>query len=62
MTLRSLVKHLAPNVEVWMLKQGCTDPSTFKHLSGYEAQKEYIGSEVEVKDFRFDNNIIFITI
>lgn len=62
MTIRYLITKIAPSVEVWMMKDGCTDPSTFKHLTGYQAQKEYIGSTVEVKDFRFDNNILFITI
>ena len=62
MTLRSLVCKIAPDVTVFIMKAGCTDPSTFKRLSGYEAMKEYIGSNVEVKDFRFDSNILFITI
>lgn len=62
MTIRYLITKIAPSVEVWMMKDGCTDPSTFKHLTGYQAQKEYVGSTVEVKDFRFDNNILFITI
>lgn len=62
MTIRYLITKIAPSVEVWMMKDGCTDPSTFKHLTGFQAQKEYISSTVEVKDFRFDNNILFITI
>ena len=62
MTLRSLVCKIAPDVTVYIMKAGCTDPSTFKRLSGYEAMKEYIGSNVEVADFRFDSNILFITI
>lgn len=62
MTLRSLVSKIAPNVQIIIIKDGCTDPSTFKHMTGYEANREYIGSTAEVKDFRFDNNILIITI
>lgn len=62
MTLRSLVCKIASDITVFIMKEGCTDPSTFKRLSGYEALKEYIGSNVEVKDFRFDSNILFIII
>lgn len=62
MTLRSLVCKIAPDITVFIMKEGCTDPSTFKRLSGHEALKEYTGSNVEVKDFRFDSNILFITI
>lgn len=62
MTLRSLVSKIASDITVFIMKEGCTDPSTFKRLTGFEATKEYIGSNVEVKDFRFDSNILFITI
>lgn len=62
MTLRTLSKHFSPNVEVWIIKQGCTDPSTFKKMSGYEAHKEYSNCEAEVKDFNFDNNTVIIII
>ena len=62
MTLRHLICKTSPDVNVWILKDGCTDPSTFKRLSGYEAQKEYCSSNVEVKDFRIDNNTLIITI
>lgn len=63
MTLRYLMQKTAPDVQVIIMKDGCTDPSTFKMLSGYEAVKEYIGSNVEIKDFRFgNNNKLFITI
>lgn len=62
MTLRYLVAKVAQDVQVLIMKEGCTDLSTFKRLSGYEAMKEYINSNVEVKDFRYDSNILFITI
>ncbi len=62
MTLRYLVSKISPSVNVWLIKDGCTDPSTFKRLSGYEAQKQYIGSSVEVKDFRIDSDTLIITI
>ena len=62
MTLRYLIFKTAPAVNVWILKDGCTDPSTFKRMSGYDAQKEYISSNVEVKDFPIDNNTLIITI
>lgn len=62
MTLRYLVTKVAPDVQVLIMKDGCSDLSTFKRLSGYEAMKEYINSNAEVKDFRYDSNILFITI
>lgn len=62
MTLRYLITKVAPDVQVLIMKDGCSDLSTFKRLSGYEATKEYINSNVEVKDFRYDSNILFITI
>ena len=61
MTLRQLVTKVAPDVKVLIMKEG-GDLSTTKSFSGYEAMKEYIGSNVEVKDFRFDSNILFINI
>lgn len=62
MTLRYLITKVAPDVNVWILKDGCTDPSTFKRLSGLAALKEYSNSNVEVKNFRIDYNIVIITI
>ena len=63
MTLRYLMLKTAPDVQVIIMKEGCTDPSTFKMLSGYEAAKEYTSSNAEIKDFRFgNNNKLFITI
>jgi hypothetical protein len=62
MTLRYLLFKTAHTVNVWILKDGCTDPSTFKRLTGFEAQKEYASSNVEVKDFCIDNNTLIITI
>jgi hypothetical protein len=44
------------------MKDGCTDPTTFKRLTGYEAQKEYISSSVEVKDFLISKDTLIITI
>lgn len=62
MTLRYLVTKVAPDVQVLIMKVGDPDLSTIRRLSGYEATKEYINSNVEVKDFRYDSNILFITI
>ena len=62
MTLRNLLQKIAPDVQVWIIKDGCTDLATFKHMPGSEALKEYQASNVEVKNFRFDNNNLFITI
>ena len=62
MTLRQLISHTSPDVDIWVIKDGCTDPSTFIHLTRYEARKEYINSNVEVKDFRIEKYIVIITI
>lgn len=62
MTLRNLICKTSPDVNVWIMKDGCTDPTTFKRLTGYEAQKEYISSNVEVKDFLISKDTLIITI
>ena len=62
MTLRNLICKTSPDVYVWIMKDGCTDPTTFKRLTGYEAQKEYISSNVEVKDFLISKDTLIITI
>ena len=62
MTLRYLLVKTSPDVNVWIMKDGCTDPSTFKRLTGYEAQKEYISSNIEVKDFLISKDTLIITI
>lgn len=62
MTLRHLICKTSPDVNVWIMKDGCTDPTTFKRLTGYEAQKEYISSNVEVKDFLISKDVLTIII
>lgn len=62
MTLRYLIFKTAPDVNVWIMEDGCTDPTTFIRLTGREAQKEYISTNVEIKDFLISKDTLIITI
>lgn len=62
MTIRQLVSKIAPDVLICILKEGCTDLASFRQMTGYEAQKEFITSNTEVKDFRINKSMIYITI
>lgn len=62
MQLSWILKKAAPGVPVMLIEQGNTDPATFKRLSAYEAQKEYITSDLQVKDLLIDKDILIITI
>lgn len=62
MRLSYLLVKTSPDVNVWIIEDGCTDPTTFIRLTGREAQKEYISTNVEVKDFLISKDTLIITI